>query len=367
MRNYYITCSELPSGIFQGQVIDVIKYLNSNFSAEIILISFVPWQHYKSSKIKIKASLPNSRVFPIVFGLRRFRFNRLVSRLLFSKNDRVITRSSLAFSLVHKVVNFIIYDGRAAVKAEVEEYDSAGDSVVGNLLINSEKEAVNHANFKLAVSHQLVDYWRKEFDYCSNEHIVIPCTISNQINTKIQSNPSSSEIKILFSGGIGAWQSFDYLIKVTKEILRTQKNTSVLFLTPENDKLSVLIDEFPDRFERKWVSHDKVAETISDFDYGLLLREHSITNKVASPVKFAEYLNAGLSVLISPSIGDFSEFVESNNCGYVIRNELPQLLKPTSEVKEWNKKMAKEHFFKNSEINQKSYKTLVDQLQNSAN
>ncbi len=55
-------------------------------------------------------------------------------------------------------------------------------------------------------------------------------------------------------------------------------------------------------------------------DYGLLLREKSITNKVASPVKFAEYLYAGLRVLISPEIGDYSEMVSYYNLGHVVNS-----------------------------------------------
>jgi glycosyltransferase involved in cell wall biosynthesis len=55
-------------------------------------------------------------------------------------------------------------------------------------------------------------------------------------------------------------------------------------------------------------------------DYGILIRPNSITNSVASPVKFAEYLASGLQVLISDGIGDFSEFVVREKIGYLINN-----------------------------------------------
>jgi hypothetical protein len=64
-------------------------------------------------------------------------------------------------------------------------------------------------------------------------------------------------------------------------------------------------------------------------DYGILLREKSITNKVASPVKCAKYLSRGLKVLISPEIGDYSDWVKNNDLGFIIEieSQLPQLIK----------------------------------------
>jgi len=66
-------------------------------------------------------------------------------------------------------------------------------------------------------------------------------------------------------------------------------------------------------------------------DYGFLLRERSLANAVAAPTKFAEYLAAGLKVLISPGVGDYSDLVEKHALGHVIdenRTDLP--LAPTS-------------------------------------
>ncbi|HRN37811.1 MAG TPA: hypothetical protein PLL18_12975, partial [Flavobacteriales bacterium] len=52
-------------------------------------------------------------------------------------------------------------------------------------------------------------------------------------------------------------------------------------------------------------------------DHALLIREDAITNRVASPTKFAEYLACGLPVVISPYIGDFSGEVDRERLGTV--------------------------------------------------
>ena len=53
-------------------------------------------------------------------------------------------------------------------------------------------------------------------------------------------------------------------------------------------------------------------------DFGILLRENRLVNNVASPTKFAEYIMAGLKVIISENVGDYSEIVTKNNYGFVV-------------------------------------------------
>ena len=43
--------------------------------------------------------------------------------------------------------------------------------------------------------------------------------------------------------------------------------------------------------------------------------------RFSSPLKFAEYLSAGLPVLISQGVGDTEETVKQNNVGIVIKNK----------------------------------------------
>ena len=69
---------------------------------------------------------------------------------------------------------------------------------------------------------------------------------------------------------------------------------------------------------RAWVPHSEVFEVLAACDHGLLLREPTVTNRVAAPTKFAEYLAAGRDVLISPGLGDYTAFVEHEECGQVV-------------------------------------------------
>jgi hypothetical protein len=79
-----------------------------------------------------------------------------------------------------------------------------------------------------------------------------------------------------------------------------------------------------------------------------LVRDYSNTNRVASPVKFAEYLAAGLRVIISESLGDFSEFVSKNSCGVVLTEatDLSDLKKVSAEDRTRISNLTKTYFVK---------------------
>jgi glycosyltransferase involved in cell wall biosynthesis len=66
------------------------------------------------------------------------------------------------------------------------------------------------------------------------------------------------------------------------------------------------------------VPHHEVPRYLAAGDIGLLLREPSLVNAVASPVKFAEYLAAGLPVVLTEGIGDYSDLAMRNNLGVVL-------------------------------------------------
>ncbi|MCX6312806.1 MAG: glycosyl transferase, partial [Bacteroidetes bacterium] len=68
----------------------------------------------------------------------------------------------------------------------------------------------------------------------------------------------------------------------------------------------------------------------------------------ASPVKFAEYLAAGLEVIISENLGDYSKYVIENNVGMILSSNpsLSKLLKPDLTQKKRIMELAKKDFLK---------------------
>jgi glycosyltransferase involved in cell wall biosynthesis len=66
------------------------------------------------------------------------------------------------------------------------------------------------------------------------------------------------------------------------------------------------------------VLHNEVPDYLAAADCGFLLRASSQVNRVASPVKFGEYLASGTPVIMSNGIGDYSELARRENVGVVL-------------------------------------------------
>ena len=121
-----------------------------------------------------------------------------------------------------------------------------------------------------------------------------------------------------------------------------------MLLTTEIGTDMPIFKMFPQRVKFLWLSTHEVGAYLSACDYGWLVRENTDTNRVASPVKFAEYLAAGLEVIISNELGDYSNYVLVNKAGFIWNNEVPIdfLPKPTLEQKNRMVKLSKNDFMK---------------------
>lgn len=328
----YLTYNDLPSGIFASQVIDVVKYLNSELNTKTRLVSFISLRNFLVNRKKIKGELADAIVIPMFPGVHNWRKNAFLLRLInfIYKPDKIIGRSVMATQLAldlkkRKLLSKVVYDGRGAISAEWKEYNVVDSNSLKNEIYELEKQAILNADFRIAVSNQLIKYWKKEFNYESLKHVVIPCTLNKAFETIEITNEavitareligfSKSDIILAYSGSIAGWQSFELLYGFIKPILISNEDVKLLFLSERDENIVKLEAEFPEKIVCKKVKPIEVPHYLIAADYGLLIREQSITNLVASPVKFAEYLACGLKVIISEQLGDYTSFVNEHKC-----------------------------------------------------
>jgi len=380
----YLTFNDAPTGIYIGQVIDVVKFIRKEFDIDIKLVSIISVRGYFHNRKIIKTCLPYAIVLPMFPKLRNWYANRFVLYLLsiFIDFNSVIVRGifacNLAFYLSDKGrTEKVCYDGRGAVTAEYEEYDVVKDAHIKKQVRTLEKKSVQNANISIAVSSKLVQYWQEKLGYKNSNHIIIPCTLSSdfQIRTieevieiykQIRSELGYTERDVIFvySGSVSGWQSFELANHFLRHLFSKGKHYKVLFLTKDNVRVRILKKEFPNQIMIKWLEHDQVQRYLCACDYGLLIREKSVTNNVAAPTKFAEYLASGLKVLISDNVGDYSDFTRQHDCGYILQDyKSNPFFEPLTEKERENMiNLADMYFNKKSKYNLAKYKLLVNAL-----
>lgn len=375
----YLTYADQPSGVYSSQVIDVCHYLNKSAGAEIKLVAFISLHGFSKNKSKIKSEMPDALVLPMLPKQKYWKINALIFSLLmfFSKHKTVIARNVLAtqIALTAKkagLIKKVCFDGRGAIAAEWHEYDVVKIPEWKQNIERWEKNAVLKSDFHIAVSYKLVDYWKQKFGYSGNNHVIIPCTLNSNFTPdfpeeakikrlRIELEFSIDDIILVYSGSTAGWQSFSLVKDFLQSILNSNPRIKVLFLSDNDNNIELLKKEFPSKIKNKFVAHADVQHYLMACDYGILIREQTVTNKVAAPTKFAEYLSAGLAILISENIGDYSDFVQQNKCGYVISGNVnPPLEKITPEERKRLINLVVAFYTKEANIG--TYKNLIEMM-----
>jgi hypothetical protein len=168
------------------------------------------------------------------------------------------------------------------------------------------------------------------------------------------------EILIVYSGSAAGWQSADLAACFMERLMESDPKIKLLLLTKAEDQWLNRLQRFRQRIIQRWVEPFEVRAFLHAADFGLLVRERSVTNEVASPVKFAEYLSCGLKIIISEGIGDFSAFVKDHKAGQCIASNDPiPLGRPSEKDKQALADLSLKMFTKSA--NSSSYLCILNQ------
>lgn len=371
----YLTYNDQPSGVYWSQVTDVVEHLNTIGAGKVKLVALVSGRDFLKTRKAIKAHSPSAIVLPMVPTMKRWKQNTAilawVCRLL--RPSGIICRGPFATWMAlrmrdHKLIKRVCFDGRGAYAAEWEEYRIIDDDALIAQFRPLENEAVNQSDCRLAVSNALVDHWRERYAYTSDAHVVIPCTLGRDVaphtsHHTLHTSHRSEAVRLVYSGSTAGWQSFAMLKLLLTRTLDAQPNVRVLFLSKRDANNSALEAAYPGRVEVKWLDHAQVAQALATCDYGIMVRERTITNRVASPTKFAEYLSSGLKVIANEGLGDFSELIRSEGLGVVLEdgNELPRLVPVPAEERNRLRLFARARFSK--EAHDDAYRKILGAME----
>lgn len=371
----YLTFGDPPSGIYEGQVIDVVRFINSELHHRIKLVAFISGRDFFKNRKIIKKNLPGSIVLPMFPKMINWEKNRFIFYLIcvFFRPRVIIARNVLAtqLALLSKRMGLtkeIVFDGRGAIAAEWNEYNVVNEKELKANIFNWEKEVVLQSNRQIAVSNRLVEYWKREFGFQRDTNVIIPCTINKSFESiditgeAVKRSRSllgidDNKIILAYSGSIAGWQSFSILSDFLEKIMKGDDRIVLYFLSKRTKEVEMLAKAFPRRVFQEFVKPEEVGDRLTGCDYGLLIREQNTTNDVASPVKFAEYLSCGLKVIISEGIGDYSSFVVREKCGHLSNDLDLQLQNLSLNERKRNQQIAHKFFRKENYI--KEYNGIV--------
>lgn len=193
-----------------------------------------------------------------------------------------------------------------------------------------ERKAILRADFLQCVSFPLKKYIDEHFGR-NDAAVVSSCFEEERFGQSRQCRENAREmlcikkheIVFMFLGGLAPYQEIDFMFAVWGKLATVVPRSKFIFFTSDNNHGAVkvkLVDAgIPvDRFIIRSIGYDEVPKFCAAGDFGFLLRQDIVLNHVASPVKFSEYLAAGLGVITSPNVGDISACVVDNRVGCLV-------------------------------------------------
>jgi hypothetical protein len=274
------------------------------------------------------------------------------------KPRKVICRGPFSTRLALKLrnrglIDEVVFDARGAYTAEINEYNVIPHEKIKQEISSVENEDIRSSDQRLAVSQALINHWKEKFDYKGENHVVIPCTLNSDFifdfpsegkiaHLRKELGYSANDLVFVYSGSSAGWQSFELVDELLKKLMDEHPNIKLLVLSSDFGSQYQVMKKHRERVFVKWVPPSEVKDFLLTADVGILYRERSITNKVASPVKFAEYLSCGLKVLISDELGDYSDFSAKHDLKYTIAE------RPSYDEKKKIHDIAMQYFRKES-------------------
>jgi len=189
------------------------------------------------------------------------------------------------------------------------------------------RDCINNADAVCTVSEPLRQYIIKR-DNAPQNTSLIPCCVKNTIadtdRERIREELNlGTNTAILYLGGTQKYQHVDDLvIPFIKSAISQSESHIGVFLTQNKDNMMALIKKHglnEDRIRLLSVSQDKVGKYLTAMDMGLLLRAPNSLNNFSQPVKFGEYLSAGLPVILEEGTGSIAAILAKHKIGCVVK------------------------------------------------
>lgn len=217
-----------------------------------------------------------------------------------------------------------VYDARGAI---AQEYlltygrKSINYFEIGLL----EKMALRKASLVSCVTTKLSDYVKavsgREVD------AIIPCCVTNHKNySNIMLDRSDLGFKSFhkiycYSGGTSKWQRIEDVLELCLRVSKKSPMARFLFISKDFESIVKMANNKGinrSLFKAFSCEQREVAHYLSLCDAGIILRHNNLVNNVASPIKVGEYLLAGIPVLLSSGIGDYSQELPEQKIGLLV-------------------------------------------------
>lgn len=143
--------------------------------------------------------------------------------------------------------------------------------------------------------------------------VVIPCVSDLNVCTHIARRKN----RFCYLGGMASWQRFDLVIEVMNKLVASSEGDVQFFVATKEVELcqQILRDNASSELQNvteifSLQTAREVEVFLSGAEYGFLIRDDVPVNNVSSPIKLAEYLSCGVTVITTNAIKSYCGVLE---------------------------------------------------------
>jgi hypothetical protein len=328
---YLIYICDGIGSVFDSQVLALLNAVNEkNVFRKVYLFLGISNEEQKNKYLKIKSSVEFEIVpfkaypnYPVFNYLNRNSINKALTLQSIDLNEVLfhtrgeMTAWHLSRILENRFHKNIIPDIRGTSIEEVNEFYDSNKFAKSFKIANYKKAIKNLKKFYRisVVSGLLKEYLVNNYSVNPEKIFITPSlagkdfTFKEQLRIKVRNelNLNDEDLLIVFSsGGTAGWQNNDILFVLA------EKDIKILNLSKKEINHRNIINRF--------VSYKEMPSYLNAADAAIIWREESIVNKVASPVKFSEYLCCGLPVISNSWVDLMNDYIISEDSGLIIDN-----------------------------------------------
>ena len=220
----------------------------------------------------------------------------------------------------------IIFDCHGIYEELIEFNPSLTKLLYFKYIEHNERKTLKIADAAFVVTNELKKYISEKYKV-DLKYFVVPCAMSADIPTYEQAleyrkryrdefGISPQQTLFVYSGGTSPWQSIDDAYQIFETYRNTcDSNAKFLLMTPNPVQA-----EYKNTIIRSY-SYEEVNKAIFAGDVAMLIRGNFVTNHMAFPNKFLEYVRSNMLIVTTPYLNDISKYVRQESLGMIFDSQ----------------------------------------------
>ncbi|WP_415283062.1 hypothetical protein [Clostridium perfringens] len=327
----YITLEGINSTVFNSQVYELLdSEISEKYNVELLCLQPINIRWNKDVLKKI-ALLKKNRKFKITlipyigfknmfsYNIAKYILNIFLKVKYNNSEKKIIHCRAQEASLIISEFDENKYNFKLISDIRGAQYEELKDTNLSRAIHfkKIEDRIFNKKNLSFNfVSNKLFEHYNLKYNITNNYNI-IPCFGSFIYNNNNKIYGEKENISYIYIGGQQFYQKLDQYYKILR---KTEDKSTWIFCLNGNKNLD-FEEKIKVEANKKNInlnilynlSKSELKQIYLKADVGVIYRDNLELNRVASPVKIAEYLSNGLAVMMIGEIGDFYDEINKDS------------------------------------------------------